>query len=138
MDLSVVYGPPLEAEPGLGALTLPGYLREVTARYAGREALVMHHPDGSVERWSYADLWARAMAVARALTAVGVGKDSRVGVLMTNRPEWLAAVFGVGLAGGVAATLSTFSTPAELEILIQASCCSVLLFERTVLKKDFA
>jgi len=135
---SITHGVPLAEEPGLGALTLPGYLREVTGRYAGREALVMHHPGGSVERWSYADLWARAMEVARALTAVGVGKDSRVGVLMTNRPEWLAAVFGVGLAGGVAATLSTFSTPAELEILVEASCCSVLLFERTVLKKDFA
>src|ERR1700752_1225496 len=104
---SIVRGAPLTEEPGLGALTLPGYLSEVTTRYAGREALVFHHPDGSVERWSYDDLWARAMAVARALVACGVGKDSRVGVLMTNRPEWLAAVFGVGLAGGVAATLST-------------------------------
>ena len=40
---------------------------------------------------------------------------------MTNRPEWLAAVFGVGLAGGVAATISTFSTPAELDQLLDAS-----------------
>jgi acyl-CoA synthetase (AMP-forming)/AMP-acid ligase II len=135
---SIARGVPLADEPGLGTLTLPGYLREVTARYAGREALVFHHPDGSVERWSYDDLWAKAMAVARALVACGVGKDSRVGVLMTNRPEWLAAVFGVGLAGGVAATLSTFSTPAELEVLVQASAASVLLFEGPVLKKDFA
>jgi acyl-CoA synthetase (AMP-forming)/AMP-acid ligase II len=98
----------------------------------------MHHPDGTVERWSYAELWDRAMAVARSLVAAGVGKDSRVGVLMTNRPEWLSACFGVSLAGGVAVTLSTFSTAAELEHLLQASGVGVLLFERTVLKKDFA
>jgi fatty-acyl-CoA synthase len=136
--LSIVHGAPLSEEPGLGALTLPGFLREVTDRYAGREALVFHHPDGRVERWSYAELWDRAMAVARALAALGVGKDSRVGVMMTNRPEWIAAVFGVGLAGGVAATISTFSTPAELEHLLNASGVGVLLLEGQVLKKDFA
>jgi fatty-acyl-CoA synthase len=71
------------------------------------------------------------------LTACGVGKDGRVGVLMTNRPEWISSVFGISLAGGVAVTLSTFSTQPELEYLLQASGVSVLLFERAVLKKDF-
>jgi fatty-acyl-CoA synthase len=135
--LSIVHGPPLSEEPGLGPLTLPAYLREVTRRYAAREALVMRHLDGTAERWSYAELWDRAMAVARSLVALGVGKDSRVGVMMTNRPEWIAAAFGVSLAGGVATTLSTFSTPAELEYLLQLSGVSVLLFEGQVLKKDF-
>src|SRR5438128_14937 len=129
---SIIHGPPLSEQPGLGALTLPGYVREVTSRYAEREAQVVHHRDGSVERSSYADLWARAEEVARALLACGVGKDSRVGVMMTNRPEWLAAFFGIGLAGGVAVTLSTFSTPAELEYLLQASCVGTVLFERQV------
>lgn len=135
--LSIVSGPPLSAEAGLGQLTLPGFLREVTALYGEREALVMRTADGTV-RWSYAELWERAVDVARALRACGVGKDSRVGVLMTNRAEWIAAVFGTSLAGGVAVTLSTFSTPPELEHLLQESCVSVLLFERKVLKKDIA
>jgi fatty-acyl-CoA synthase len=134
---AIAKGIPLSEEPGLGALTLPGFLREVTSRFADREALVMHTP-GGVERWTYATLWERAFEVARALLAAGVGKDTRVGVLMTNRPEWLAAVFGTGLAGCVAVTLSTFSTAAELEYLLQAGGVSILLFERTVLKKDFA
>jgi fatty-acyl-CoA synthase len=136
--LSIIHGPPLSEEPGLGALTLPGYLREVTERFAEREALVFHHPDGRIERWSYAELWDRSMAVARALVALGVDKGSRVGVMMTNRPEWIAAAFGVGLAGGVATTISTFSTPSELEYLLKSSGVGVLLFEAQVLKKDFA
>ena len=135
--LSIVTGPALSDEPGLGALTLPGFLREVTQMYGEREALVWHG-DGDVTRWSYAQLWERAIEVARALRGCGVGKDTRVGVLMTNRPEWLAAVFGTSLAGGVAVTLSTFSTPSELDYLISASAVSVLLFERKVLAKDFA
>ncbi|RAY12858.1 long-chain fatty acid--CoA ligase [Actinomadura craniellae] len=134
---SVVSGPPADEEPGLGTLTLPGFLREVTALYAEREALVLHTDEGAT-RWTYTELWERAVEVARALRACGVGRDSRVGVLMTNRPEWVSAVFGVSLAGGVAVTLSTFSTPAELDHLLGVSGVSVLLFERRVLQKDFA
>ena len=136
-SLSLVSGPPLSGEPGLGALTLPGYLREVTATYGEREALVFRTADG-VTRWTYAELWDHAIEVARALRACGIGKGTRVGVLMTNRPEWISAVFGISMAGGVAVTLSTFSTPAELDYLLQSSCVSTLLFERSVLKKDFA
>jgi acyl-CoA synthetase (AMP-forming)/AMP-acid ligase II len=134
--LSIVAGPPLAEEPGIGALTLGGWLREVTARFGPSEALVLHEGD-AVIRWSYDDLWQRANEVARALIACGVGKGTRVGVLMTNRPEFLSAVFGTALAGGVAATLSTFSTQVELDHLLQSSACSVLLLERTVLKKQF-
>lgn len=139
--LSVVHGPALDAEPGIGALTLGGWLREITAANADREALVFHDDgDGaSAEtRWTHGQLWQESMAVARALVALGVGRGARVGVLMTNRPEFLSAVFGTALAGGVAATFSTFSTPAELDHLIRTSACAVLLFERRVLTRDFA
>jgi fatty-acyl-CoA synthase len=54
------------------------------------------------ERWSYRELWDSARAVAKSLAACGLGKGERVGVLMINRAEFLAAVFGTALAGGVA------------------------------------
>ncbi|MFG1924486.1 class I adenylate-forming enzyme family protein [Cryptosporangium sp. NPDC048952] len=129
---SVVQGPPLGTEPGLGALTLPGFLREVRDRYPDREALVQ----GST-RWTYADLWDRSFEVAQAVRALGVGKSTRVGVLMTNRPEWVSAVFGITMAGGVAVTLSTFSTASELEYLLHKSGVSVLLYEREAPHRDF-
>jgi fatty-acyl-CoA synthase len=56
---------------------------------------------------------------------------------MTNRLEFLSGLFGTALAGGVATTISTFFTAAELDTVLQASGCSVLLVERRVLKKDF-
>lgn len=135
-SLSLVHGIPLAEEPGIGALTIPGYLREVVQRYGAREALVMHQ-HGGVERWSYDTLMARSMEVAKALIASGVGKDSRVGILMTNRLEFLSLLFGTSLAGGVSVALSTFSTTAELEYLVRASGVSVLAFDGRVLKKDF-
>jgi fatty-acyl-CoA synthase len=135
-SLSIVRGIPLDEEPRIGALTIPGYLREVTARFGEREALVMHTPTG-VQRWSYAMLWERSVAVAKGLVACGVDKQTRVGILMTNRPEYLSALFGIALAGGVSVSLSTFSTATELEHLIAVSGIAVLLFDGRVLKKDF-
>jgi fatty-acyl-CoA synthase len=136
-SLSIVRGVPLAEETGLGTLTLPGFIREVTQRFAAREALVQRGTDDILERWSYRDLWDRSVEVAKSLIASGLGKGERVGVLMTNRAEFLAAVFGAALAGGTVVPLSTFSTPHELEYLLAASACSLLLLERQVLKKDF-
>jgi len=136
-EASIVRGAQLSEEPGLGALTIPGYLREVTARFGERDALVRRTGSGT-ERWSYETLWERSAQVARALIACGVGKDTRVGILMTNRAEMLAATFGTSLAGGVVVLLNTFSTASELRHLIEASDISVLLFERRIARRDFA
>lgn len=135
-SISLIRGTPLSEEPGMGALTFPGYLREVTQRYAASEAVVMHGP-GGVLRWSYQDLWDRSVEIARALIATGVTKGTRVGMLMTNRAEYLAALFGTAMAGGVPVVLSTFSTPSELDYLLGVSGISILFYEDRVLKKDF-
>jgi len=93
--LSLARGIPLGEEEGIGALTLAGYIREVTERYAANEVAVLHL-DGGVIRWTYADLWARAMAVARSLVACGTGKGTRVGVICSNRPEYLSSDWSRG------------------------------------------
>ncbi len=139
--LAIVTGPPLDQEEGIGDLTLSGWFKAVCEQGGDAEALVFYDgglATGTRISWSYAELWARANEIARALIASGTGKGTRVGVLMTNRPEFISAAFGAILAGGVATTISTFSTFAELEYLLQVSGVSVLLLERTVLKKDFA
>jgi fatty-acyl-CoA synthase len=132
----IVRGAPMEEEPGIGELTIPGYLREVTTRFAEHEALVLHS-SGHVLRWTYQDLWDKSVAVARALIASGLGKEQRVGILITNRPEFLTAFFGTAIAGGVAVVFSTFSTALELSQLLALSQVSLLLFEGQVLKTDF-
>lgn len=135
-NLSIVAGPPLAEEAGQGAHTIAGYLREIVARYGPREAVVLRKGDARFS-WSYDELLAHSMKVARALVASGVGRDCRVGILMTNRPEFLSSLFGAALAGAVPVALSTFSTPQELGHLVQASQVSLLLFEQQVLRKDF-
>lgn len=135
-QLSIIHGPPLADEPGQGAHTIPGYLREVAARFGPAEAMVMRIGDTRAA-WSYDELLAESLNVARALAAAGVDKGGRVGILMTNRPEFLFALFGTALAGGVPVALSTFSTASELAYMLQAAQVSHLLVEQTVLKKNF-
>ncbi|MCX7864760.1 MAG: AMP-binding protein, partial [Novosphingobium sp.] len=134
--LSLVEGIPLEEEAGQGAHTIAGYLREVVARHGPAEALVMREGDIRLA-WSYDGLLERSVAVARALVACGIGKGERVGILMTNRAEFVFSLFGIALAGGVPVALSTFSTRSELDYLLSASQISLLLFEQHVLKTDF-
>jgi fatty-acyl-CoA synthase len=139
--LSIVRGIPLSEEANIGALTLAGYIREVCERYPDNEAAVLHldGPGGdTVIRWTYADLWQRTLATARALAACGIGKGTRIGVICSNRPEYLSSVFGAALAGAVPTPVSTFLTPTELDEVLRISGVSVLLMERCLLKKDFA
>jgi acyl-coenzyme A synthetase/AMP-(fatty) acid ligase len=136
-QLSIVHGPELAGEPGLGALTLPGFLREVCTRHRGREAMVFRD-HGAELRISYEQLWDEALRIARALVASGVGKDARVGLLATNRPEWVSGMFGITLAGATCVALSSFATQTELEQQLRLADVSLLLFERHVASRDFA
>lgn len=135
-ELSLVQGAPLADEEGQGAHTIAGYLREIVTRHGPKEAVVLRSGDTRIS-WSYGDLMERSLEVGRALVAAGIGKGERVGILMTNRPEFLSSLFGISLAGGVPVALSTFSTPSELDYLLKASQVSLLLFEQRVLRKDF-
>ncbi len=133
-------GPPLQDASGIGALTLGGVLTEQAAQFADNEALVFDDPllGGATVRWRYRDLERHARRVAKAVLATGVGKGARVGVLMGNRPEAVASLFGTALAGAVAVPLSTFSPKPELSYLLAHADISVLLLQTAMGSHRFA
>ncbi len=129
----------MSSAEGVGALTMGGFLAEVGARFAEREALVFDDPvsGGDTVRWTYADLLAQARRVAKALIAVGVSKGTRVAILMGNRPESVAAFFGAPMAGGIAVPLSTFSPRPELEYLLGNADVAVVCTQARLLGRSF-
>lgn len=137
MTDSTIRGPAL-SEASFGPLTLGGFFREVCRRNGNKEAMVFHPPGKPVVRYTYAQMWDEALAVAQALVARGVTKETRVGLLATNRPEWVIAVFGIAMAGGTCVALSTFAKSAEFEYALRIGDVSLLIFERSVLTRDFA
>jgi fatty-acyl-CoA synthase len=132
-------GPAVEGFSGIGALTMGGFLDEVAARFATNEALAFDDPlqDGTTVRWSYAELHREAQRVGRALLALGIERGERVGILMGNRPEAVAALFGAALAGAVAVPMSTFAPKPELAHMLETAEVAVVLTQSQLLARRF-
>jgi fatty-acyl-CoA synthase len=133
-------GPPLADLDGVGALTMGGFLEEVAERFATNEAMVFDDPllGGATVRWTYADLRGEAHRVGRALMAIGVEPGEYVGILMGNRPEAVAAIFGTALAGAVAVPMSTFAPKPELAFMADRADVVVVLTQERLLARRFA
>jgi fatty-acyl-CoA synthase len=113
-------------------ITLPALLEALEARFGAREALISAHG-----RLRYDQLAGMAAAIGRALAARGVGKGTRVGLLMPNWPEWLATAFGVWSCGGVLVALNTLHRPRELAHTLVHADVSLLIAVRSFLRHDY-
>ncbi|MET0728307.1 MAG: class I adenylate-forming enzyme family protein [Acidimicrobiales bacterium] len=132
-------GPPVDGVDGIGALTLGGFLEEVADRFGGNDAVVFDDPlrAGATVRWTYADLHAEARRTAKALIATGVERGESVGIVMGNRPEAVAAIFGAAMTGAVAVPLSTFAPSPELASMLELADISVVLTQARLLSRRF-
>jgi len=74
--------------------TFPGFLRARAAERPDAVAVV-----GGEQRWTYAELLARAERAAAGFLALGLRPGDRVVVQLGNVPEFFAAVFGLFRAG---------------------------------------
>ncbi|MBX3634198.1 MAG: AMP-binding protein [Rubrivivax sp.] len=71
-----------------------------TARY-DREALVWEGEDGSVTRWSFADLDRETCRLAWGLRRLGLGRGDVVGMYLPNLPHAAAAMLAVAKIGAI-------------------------------------
>jgi len=103
-------------------LTLPGLLR---ARVATHGDSVLLACDDDV--LTYRDAERRSAALARGLIAAGAGKGTHIGILHPNGSAFVVAWLAATRIGAVAVPLSTFSTPAELRVLLGNTDVALLL-----------
>jgi len=125
----------MPSDPGVRttSATLPALLDELAVHHAEREALISGRG-----RVRFRELSALASRVAGGLAARGVGRGTRVGLLLPNWPEWLAIAFGVWRCGGVLVPLSTLYRPRELAHALEHAEVSVLVAVRGFLSHDYA
>ncbi|MFO0757420.1 MAG: amino acid adenylation domain-containing protein [Byssovorax sp.] len=102
--------------------TIPEILEEVASFHDSSAALVTPH-----ERVPYGDLLARARRIARALRALGVGPEVRVGLLGERLADTIASLLGVLLAGGAYVPLDPAHPPERLSMLAADAGISVVL-----------
>jgi fatty-acyl-CoA synthase len=133
-------GPALADAEGLGALTMAGFLPDVAARFGPNEALVFDDPldDGTTVRWTYDDLLDRARRIAGALLADGVQPGERVAVVMANRPDAVASLFAVALAGATPVMVSTFAPGPEMVPMLRRTDATIVLTQAELLGRCIA
>ncbi len=78
-------------------------------------------------RWSYAETGALVKRAAEGFQKLGVGKGTRVGLLLPNTPYYPIAFFGIARAGGTVVNMNPLYAARELESMVNDSEIDVLV-----------
>lgn len=76
---------------------------------------------------TYEELLTQSRQMASALRARGLQPGERVGILLPNVPEYLVALFGTWMAGGVTVPLNPLMVPEELSEIVHSTSCRFLV-----------
>lgn len=90
------------------------------------------HPDRTAchyykQHLTYAEVAVQARRVAAMLVKYGIQPGDRVGILLPNMPEYISTINGVWMAGGIAVALSPLSVPCEIDNILTATDCRVVI-----------
>lgn len=98
-------------------------LADLTRLYGDTEYLVYED-----ERYTYADVYARADGIAAALVNdYGVQKGDRVAIAMRNYPEWIITYLGALSIGAVVVSMNAWWTADEMAYGLEDSGAKVLV-----------
>ncbi len=119
--LSYVHG---ASDIPLLGLTVGTLLDQAATHWPDGEALVVRHQD---LRWSWAELKARADAMAAGLLALGLEPGERVGMWAPNMAEWVLTQFATAKAGLVLVNVNPAYRLSELEFALNSVGCMALI-----------
>ncbi|GAK59963.1 O-succinylbenzoate--CoA ligase [Candidatus Vecturithrix granuli] len=103
-------------------MTLGEMLERSATKYPNKTAIVFRD-----RRVNYKDLNAEANKLGRALNALGVGQNDKVGVLMNNCPEFVTGVFAALKAGAAFVAFNSLLSGRELTYVINNSDAKVIV-----------
>lgn len=78
-------------------------------------------------RLTYRDIKLQAEGLATGLAELGVVKGDRVGIMLPNCPQYLAAFYGILMAGGVVVNVNPTFTEREIEFVATDSGFKVII-----------
>jgi long-chain acyl-CoA synthetase len=77
--------------------------------------------------WTYAETGALAARAAKGFQKIGVTKGTRVGLLLPNTPYYMAAYFGIVMAGGTVVNMNPLYAVRELEHMVKDSGIEIMV-----------
>jgi amino acid adenylation domain-containing protein len=90
---------------------------------------------GTIREMTYAELDARANALAAVLVAEGVGPDQLVGLCLERSPEAIVAIVAILKAGGAFAPLDPAYPEDRLAFMLEDTAAPVLITRRGLLER---
>lgn len=102
--------------------TIDGLIRAQATRFADKPFVI-----DPVARMSYAELDTVTSTLAAALVDAGIGKGSRVGLIMPNNVRWVQLALALTRVGAVLVPLSTLLAPRELTDQLRAASVQYLI-----------
>jgi acyl-CoA synthetase (AMP-forming)/AMP-acid ligase II len=114
------------------AATIPEWIGALAAAYGDRPCVM-----SDAGALSYRELDETSAVVARGLLARGVGKGTRVGLLLGNGVEWVKWWAAISRIGALCVPISTFLQPPELARVVRHADLHALVATRHFLKRDF-
>jgi fatty-acyl-CoA synthase len=90
-------------------------------------------PDGSLHRYTYADMYTRVKRLAKALGKLGVEPGDRVGTFAWNNYQHAELYFGIPGAGAVCHTLNIRLFPEQLAYVVNHAEDKVVFIDATLL-----
>ena len=124
------YDPGVPAEMNIPGITLVDLLQEAVERF-GSSVCTIHEG----ESLTYQEIGDLSDRMARYLSAMGLQKGDRVGILLPNTPAFVISYFGILKAGGVVMALNPAYRSPEIQSLAQESGVRILVLPETVYRE---
>lgn len=112
--------------------TLSALLQQAAERFPHRPAILF-----SERRIDYTQLDELASRFAAGLLRLGVRPGDRVGLYMTNYPEWVVAFFGIARMGGVVVPMNTRYRSQEVAYILNHCGATALVMGDSFAKNDY-
>ena len=112
--------------------TLVDLFDHAVTQYGEEEAMVFNE-----ERMTYGEMGRRVADFAKGLLRLGIKKGDKVGIWLSNRPEWAIAEFAVAQVGAVMVPLSTRFRAFDIEYILKQSDSTTLLMADFFLKNNY-
>jgi long-chain acyl-CoA synthetase len=98
------------------------FLEDSAERFADRPCL-----DFMGKGYSYAEVGALVRRAAKGFAALGVGRGTRVGLMLPNTPYYVIAYYAVLEAGGTVVNLNPLYAPPEIRHLVEDAEVEIML-----------
>src|SRR5512139_3904869 len=112
--------------------TLVDLFDQAMTKYSEEEAMVFKE-----ERVTYGEMGRRVTNFAKGLLRLGIKKGDKVGIWLSNRPEWAITEFAVAKVGAVMVPLSTRFRAFDVEYILKQSDSTTLVMTDFFLKNNY-